>query len=179
MKKVFLDGILAVEGKEDKSFLSNFIATPILTINGLDVKDTRISFIKKYCNNHNFYLLTDPDDAGNEIRKNFKKNNIKVTNVYLNENKSIRGKKHGVAECDKEIILKAINPFLCEESNFNEINTSFLYEKGLIGTNSKSKRKIVCDSLGIDYVSGKDFKLFLEILEIKESDILGILKNGN
>ena len=37
--KYYLNGILVVEGKEDKAFLSNFIKSEILTINGTDFKN--------------------------------------------------------------------------------------------------------------------------------------------
>ena len=45
MKK-YLDGILVVEGKEDASYLSNYISSEIVTTNGFDIPKETISYLK-------------------------------------------------------------------------------------------------------------------------------------
>ena len=180
MRKILLDGILIVEGKQDKAFLSNFIKSPILILNGLDIKSPTISIMKKYSDNVNFLVLTDPDKAGANIKENLLNEKIKFIPLYLKNNESVRGKKHGVAECKTENILELLSPYKVQNQKSFEINNALLMKYDLCGPNSSQNRKKVCDFLGIDYLSGKSFKYLLEILKISDEDLGKVLLNhGN
>ena len=41
---MFLDGILVVEGKEDASYLSNYISSEIVVLNGYDIQEFTINY---------------------------------------------------------------------------------------------------------------------------------------
>lgn len=182
MNDVYLNGILIVEGKQDKAFLSNFIKTPILTLNGLDITSNTISILKKYSKEITFILLADPDEAGKKIKENIAKNNISVAQIELENNKSVRGSKHGVAECDEIVIVDALKPFISAYENYrdSDIDEKYLYEMKLIGANSSYNRKTICKYLGVAPMNGKEFKSLLRILKIKKEEISKILKeHGN
>ena len=44
--KLYLKGILVVEGKEDASYLSNYIASEIVVVNGFEITKSTISYLK-------------------------------------------------------------------------------------------------------------------------------------
>lgn len=180
MKKIFLNGILVVEGKEDKAFLANFIESPILILNGLDIKSTTISIMKKYCNDVNFLVFADPDEAGENIKKNLLNNKIKFVDINLKNNESVRGKKHGVAECKIENILDLLLPYEDKNNIMAKRNNSSLFKLRLSGPDSSENRKKICDYLSVDCLNGKSFKYLLEILKISDEEIIEILENhGN
>ena len=178
MMPLYLDGILIVEGKQDKAFLSNYIKSPIITINGLDFKSKWFSVINKCSDKGSFILLVDPDDAGDIIRNNFnEKYNVDIINV--NEYKHARGKKQGIAECDIKCILKTLEPHIVESNAYSELDTSFLYKVSLLGERSSTNRRKVCNYLNVSYMDGKDFKTMLEIFKISKEKLLEILEDGN
>lgn len=179
MNKIYLNHILVVEGKEDKCFLSNYIETPIVSLNGLDVKSKTFNLLKRFGNDDIFILLTDPDKAGETIRENIEKLDIKVINIKLTNPNFVRGKKKGIAESDIKDILKILTPYTIDTYQTATIDTSFMYKCGLIGSNSTDKRRIICNHFGVDYMKGKSFKLLLGILKINKDEIIKILEDGN
>ncbi len=63
MKK-YLKFPLIVEGKEDASYLSNYIASEIIVTNGYELDSSLISYLK----DKEVIVMTDPDEAGKQIR---------------------------------------------------------------------------------------------------------------
>ena len=88
MKK-HLNGILVVEGKEDASYLSNYIASEIVVVNGFELNDNLISYLK----NKKVIVLSDPDEAGKTIRKQLNDRLNNVDNVEIDIAKCSRGRK--------------------------------------------------------------------------------------
>ena len=94
--KEYLKGVLVVEGKEDAAYLSNYISSEIVVINGFEMNHTTINYLK----DKEVILLVDPDEAGKNIRKTLNGRLFNVINVEIDISKCNRGKKKGVAECD-------------------------------------------------------------------------------
>ena len=92
--KLYLKGILVVEGKEDASYLSNYIASEIVVVNGFEIPESTISYLK----DKQVILLLDPDEAGLKIRDKIKKLLPNSVDVEIDINKCDRGLKSGVAE---------------------------------------------------------------------------------
>ena len=44
--KMYLDGVLVVEGKEDASYLSNYISSEIVVVNGYELDEATINYLK-------------------------------------------------------------------------------------------------------------------------------------
>ena len=179
MNKIYLNHILVVEGKEDKCFLSNYIETPIISLNGLDVKSNTFKLLKRFGNDDIFILLTDPDKVGETIRENIEKLGVRLINIKLTNPNFVRGKKQGIAESDIKDILKLLIPYTIDAYQTSSIDMFFMYKCGLTGSNSSEKRKIICNHFGVDYMEGKSFKILLGILKINKDEIIEILNNGN
>ena len=62
--RISLNRILVVEGKEDASYLSSYISSEIVVVNGYELSDATISYLK----DKPVILLLDPDSAGESIR---------------------------------------------------------------------------------------------------------------
>ena len=106
MKK-YLKFPLVVEGKEDASYLSNYIASEIVVVNGYALDSSLISYLK----DKEVIIMTDPDEAGQQIRNRLNGMLNKVHNVEVDIKQCIRGKKNGVAECQIDEILCKLKVF--------------------------------------------------------------------
>ena len=148
--KMFLDGILVVEGKEDASYLSNYIESEIVVVNGFEIdKD-----IVEYLSDKKVIALLDPDDAGKKIRNKLNDLLPNIINVSVDVDKCNRGIKNGVAECEINEILSKLGPFCLENQTFSsDIKESDIYNLGLVG--DKEKRAEVCKKLKLGKCNAK------------------------
>ena len=116
--------VLVVEGTNDISYLSSFIEGEIVSINRLEVKKDTIDYLKELEKIKKIIILTDPDEAGEIIASRLSTQLHNYEIVEIDINKCTRGKKNGVAECDKNEILAKLNGFLHENSVKNPLNIS-------------------------------------------------------
>lgn len=148
--KLYLKGILVVEGKEDASYLSNYIASEIVVVNGFEIPESTISYLK----DKRTILLLDPDEAGLKIRKQLKNLLPNSVDIEIDITKCNRGSKNGVAECQIDEILSKLHKYVDDEvKSSSDITESDLYNLGLIG--NKELRKKVCDKLNLGSCNGK------------------------
>ena len=170
--KIFLDGTLVVEGKEDASYLSNFISSEIVIVNGYELSRSTIAYLK----NKKVILLLDPDEAGLKIRERLNKEVPNAINVEIDISKCIRGEKNGVAECQIEEIMQQLSPYVIEKHNENssDIKMSDLYELGLI--NNKDLRDKICQKLNLGNCNGKQLFKRLTINNISLDKLREIIE---
>ena len=116
--KYYFDGIIVVEGKDDVAFLSSFIDSIFVTTKGNVVPKEEIDFINN-CNGVSIIVLTDSDEAGENIRNRINKQINSPINIRLDINKCDKNNKHGVAESTKEEVLDKLNLYLKKEKPQN------------------------------------------------------------
>ena len=174
---IYLNGILVVEGKEDVSYLSNYIESEIVFINGFELDKETLLYLK----DKHVIALLDPDEAGMKIRKIINEKIQNVDNVLIDIDKCKRGIKNGVAECEITEILNKLKPYLCEKPSFSsDIKHSDLFSLGLY--NNKEKRLFVCERLHLGKCNGKTLYKRLVFNNISLSKICEIIEeynNGN
>ena len=169
--KIYLDGILVVEGKEDASYLSNYIASEIVVTNGFEISKDTISYLK----NKKVIVLTDPDEAGAKIRNKLNQLLPNAINVEVDINKCVRDIKNGVAECDIDEVLTKLKPYsISKKSSESDITMSDLYELGLI--NNKDLRELVCLKLNLGKCNAKTMHKRLLNNNIKLKQLCEIMK---
>lgn len=148
--KIYLNGVLVVEGKEDASYLSNYIASEIVIVNGFELDKATISYLKS----KHVLALLDPDDAGKQIREKLNKELKDIVNIEINIDKCNRGTKKGVAECEIDEVLLVLKPYVQEkQTDIPTIKQSDLYKLEL--TTNKEKREYVCEKLNLGKCNGK------------------------
>ena len=169
--KIFLDGILVVEGKEDASYLSNYIESEIVTLGGYSLSKHIIDYLK----NKRVILLTDPDDAGLAIRTKLNSLLPNVINIEIDINKCNRGNKNGVAECEiNEILTKLKQHSITKTEIASDIQLSDLYDLGLLS--NKELRDKVSAKLNLGKCNGKTFYKRLQSNNVKLEQLYEIIK---
>ena len=148
--KIHLNRVLVVEGKEDASYLSNYISSEIVVVNGFELSKATISYLK----NKSVILLLDPDDSGKRIREKLNSEIEDSVNVEIDINKCNRGAKNGIAECQIDEILNKLHKYVTKEHNNQiSISTSDLYNLGLM--KNKELRNKVCKELNLGSCNAK------------------------
>ena len=175
--KISLSRILVVEGKEDASYLSNYIDSEIVVVNGYELSEATISYLK----DKPVILLMDPDKAGEEIRNKLNSMLKDVVNVSIDIKKCNRGTKNGVAECEIDEVLGKLSEF-CEDfaAKHADFSTADLYELGL--SSDKNMRKFVCEKLNLGNCNFKTMQKRLISNNVKYQQVCEIIeeyKNGN
>ena len=169
--RVFLNGVLVVEGKEDASYLSNYIASEIVVVNGYELNKETISYLKS----KEVILLLDPDEAGKNIRKKLNELLPNVHNVEVDISKCSRNSKNGIAECEIDEVLTKLKQYIINRNNEeSDIKESDLYNLGL--TNNKGLRNKVCEKLNLGHCNGKTLYKRLVINNVKLKDLCEIIK---
>ena len=169
--KMFLNGILVVEGKEDASYLSNYISSEIVVINGYEMSEATINYLK----DKSVILLIDPDEAGKRIRQKLNALLPNAINAEIDISKCVRNDKNGVAECDIDEILTRLKPFEINKSNGEtDITISDLYNLGLM--DNKDLRDQVCQKLNLGKCNAKTLYKRLVSNNVKLSQLCEIMK---
>ena len=159
---MYLDGILVVEGKEDASYLSNYISSEIVVVNGYELGTKTIAYLQ----GKKVIALLDPDEAGKEIRKRL--NNIipSLINVEIDINKCNRGKKNGVAECQIDELIGKLQAFSVKTPQISRnIAISDLYNLGIIENNEL--RQYVTEKLNLGKCNNKQLLKRLNLNQVQ------------
>ena len=164
--KMYLDGILVVEGKEDASYLSNYISSEIVVVNGYELDTKTIAYLQ----GKKVIALLDPDEAGKEIRKRLNTIMPALINVEVDINKCNRGKKNGVAECQIDELIGKLQAFSVKSPQISQnIAISDLYNLGIIENNEL--RQYVTEKLNLGKCNNKQLLKRLNLNQV-QSDVL-------
>ena len=170
--KLFLNGVLVVEGKEDASYLSNYIESEIVVVNGFEMSESTLNYLK----GKDVIALLDPDEAGKQIRKVLNEKLSKVVNVEIDIKKCIRGIKNGVAECSIDEIMAKLQPYSVKNpAKLQQIQNSDLYNLGLVN-GDLSLRNFVCEKLNLGKCNGKTLLKRLNTNNISLEELINVVK---
>ncbi len=167
MHMLYFNGVIVVEGKTDASFLSSFIKSEYVITKGYELPVEEMAYLNAVSFYKQVLILTDPDDAGKLIRQRIKISNsiqIDVDKKYCSKNN-----KHGIAECQKEEIIRVLKRYLSENpKNEKKIKSSFLISLGL---NSKKERTIFAKKVPVGIVNLNKLSQRLNSLQFDEEKI--------
>lgn len=164
-EKLKLTQAVIVEGRYDKSKVSELVDAFIIETNGFQIfKDKkRLAFIKKLAKEQGIIILTDSDHAGfmirNYISSGVPKENIVnayIPDVFGKEKRKAEPSKEGklgVEGMSAEVIINALkkaNVAFSSSENKNPVTNYDLYELGFSGRpDSKQKKKALLIALDL------------------------------
>ena len=159
MKKKIKE-VIVVEGKDDISAVKNAVDAEVFQVNGHAVrKNKSIEILKLAYENRGLIILTDPDYAGEEIRKYLCKYFPNAKNAYISRISGTRDGDVGVENASPNDIITALEKArfsLDNSKNIFDLELMLAYD--LIGKdNSSDIRALLGAELGIGYSNGKQF----------------------
>lgn len=172
--------VIVVEGQSDVNRLINLIDADFVVCNGSAISKETIDYLNDLVKIRKIIVLTDPDFPGIQIRNKIAQNVPGVYHAYVDRSKSSNGKKLGVAECEKEEILKALAEHVVYKTNEIPMLTMVDFvELGLSGDkNSKVKRKIIYEHFHTGYSNAKTMLKHLNMLGITKKQLEEVLNDS-
>ncbi len=178
MKKKIKE-VIVVEGKDDISAVKNAVDAEVFQVNGHAVrKNKSIEILKLAYENKGLIILTDPDYAGEEIRKYLCRHFPNAKNAYISRASGTKDGDIGVENAKVEDIIEAIeNAKVTVLERKDEIDLTLLTTLGISGMgNSKELREKLCDYFKIGYCNSKQFVKRLNSFGITESELITAVK---
>lgn len=167
---ISIDGIVVVEGRDDKTALLRVIDANIFVLNGMTGANMKkIDDLKKLAEDNKIYLLLDPDASGNLIRNKINKNISGVINLYASRSKATKNGNVGIENMSNEDLLEIFSKIRAEEKKEDKFNAIDMIELGL---NNRLNREILGDYLGISYSNSKQFLKKLNALNISKEEVI-------
>lgn len=149
--------VIVVEGKDDITAVKAALDVEVIATGGFCYGKRLINTLKTISEKRGLIILTDPDYAGEQIRKDLSKHIKNCKHAFLPQAKSLNKDDIGVENAKKEDIIEAISkarPVSIEKTN--EFTKIELLKLGLAGgEDSKIKREKLGEILGIGYSNSK------------------------
>lgn len=151
--------VIVVEGKDDASAVKKAIKAEIITTGGFGFPKGTMERIKEAQKRCGVIIFTDPDFAGEKIRKKISSEVEGCKHAFLPREEAKKDGDIGIENASPESILKALYKVRFEKkTETNEFSQVDLVKNGLIGNDEASqKRDEVGKILGIGYANAKQF----------------------
>jgi ribonuclease M5 len=149
--------VIVVEGKDDITAVKAALECEAIATNGFGYKKELVETLKALGERRGIIILTDPDYAGERIRKDLSSKIKNCKHAFLPQGKALKKGDIGVENASSEDIIEAIrkaHPHKVERTN--QFTKEDLIDFGLTGgEDSRNRREKLGEILGIGYVNGK------------------------
>lgn len=149
--------IIVVEGKDDECAVKNAVDAEVISVHGFGIKHETFELLKKAEEQKGIIVLTDPDFAGESIRRRIEDAVGKVKHAYISREDGTRKGNVGVENASPEAIREALlKAHAMEDKERSEFSAEDLLKYGLTGRpDSGERRKKVGKILGIGFSNGQ------------------------
>lgn len=147
--------IIVVEGRDDVTAIKQAVEAEVIAVHGFGITGETIRRIQKAGRERGVIVLTDPDHAGETIRRRIEALCPGVRHAYIMREEGTRKGDIGVENANPESIRRALataHASTCEARE--EFTTRDLMAHGLMGrADSKKRREALGKKLGVGYGS--------------------------
>lgn len=174
-----LKEVIIVEGKMDVVAVSKAVEADCIITNGFHFNKKTLSNIAAAYKRRGIIILTDPDSAGENIRKFLTKKFPGAKHAYISKTEATANNDIGVEQASPESIRNALAKV--HTLNLNpraEFTATEMLQYGLSGGAESSKlRDKVGAALGIGYGNVKTFVRRLNSYGVTRAEFLEALEN--
>lgn len=154
--------IVIVEGREDERALKRACDVATIATHGFGISQETWGLIEKAYLGPGIIVMTDPDLAGDRIRKRIQERFPDAKHAYLARTEAKCGNEIGVEHANPDAILDALSKARCRLVDEKDYKDSFtvsdLWQYGLIGIEHATERRDkLGHALGIGYGNTKTF----------------------
>lgn len=170
--------VIVVEGRDDLEAVKRAVDAELIVTQGFSLSDEVLEQIRLAQKNKGVIIFTDPDHAGNLIRKQIKSEIDGCKDAYLSQAEAIDNDDIGIENAKPEVIREALSKAkVSYQSQRKEFTKQNLIELGLLGApNSKKMRKKLGQELGVGYANGKQFLNRLNNYGITRQELISALE---
>ena len=176
MKKIH--EILVVEGRDDTAAIRKSVDAVTIETHGYGIRPSTWDVIDKAYESKGIIIFTDPDTAGEQIRKRLAKRYPEAKHAFLDRNLAEKDGDIGIENASPESILDALEKAHCLAANTEaQFTRADLFAWGLDGTPGAAKRRReLGNKLGIGMAVSKTFLRRLNSFGISREEVEKALK---
>ncbi len=173
--------VIVVEGRDDIDAVQRAVDADIIATHGYGISDATLRRIRSAYETRGIIILTDPDHAGNRIRKRLTDMFPGAKQAYISRNEATCRDDIGVENAEPDVIRRAIETAGRTLTNRSQIfDESDMVYYGLSGgPDSKIRRDKLGRRIGIGYGNAKAFLKRLNYSGISREELENILLAGD
>lgn len=145
--------VIVVEGRDDVDAVKKALDVEVIAVGGFGINAKVIDRIKEAQKRKGVIVLTDPDFAGEKIRRIISKRVEGIKHAYIAKEDGLKDGDIGVENATPEVILRALKMAkitYVEKTEFYTMQDMFYFK--LTGdSESKKRRNMLGKILGIGY----------------------------
>ncbi len=164
--------LIVVEGRDDINAVKRAVSADLVATNGFNMPRKTLDILIKAQDTRGVIIFTDPDDAGERIRKKLSKILPKAKHAFISLEDGIKGDDIGIEnaspKCIEEalrkaraVVIEAVQTFTIED----------MIDYRLIGEGSRERRDELGKRLGIGYANGKTFLKRLNGFGVRREEV--------
>lgn len=164
--------VIVVEGKNDSINLKRFFDVDTIETHGLGLSKETIEYIKEINNKRGIIVFTDPDSAGENIRRKLNYNIKGLKNAFVLKEDARTTKKVGIEHASKEVLSKALENIITFNDGQNTLSYEDYLDMGLSGLKDSSlKREKLIKRFHLGKCNGKTLYKRLNMLGLSKEEI--------
>ncbi|AHD07654.1 ribonuclease M5 [Paenibacillus larvae] len=164
--------IIVVEGKDDTTAIKRAVEAETIETGGSAINPATIKRIALAQQRRGVIIFTDPDHAGERIRKIISAKVQGCKHAFITKEDAENKGDIGVENATPEVIRKALQNVRTEyEGAVSQLTMEDLIRAGLINHPEAASRRLeVAKRLGIGYCNGKQFYKRCSIFQISKEE---------
>jgi ribonuclease M5 len=154
-----IEQVIVVEGRDDESAVKAAVDAQIIVTSGFGISEETWELLEKAYSGPGIILFTDPDFAGENIRKRIQQRFPESRHAYLAREDARKGADIGIENASAENIIEALKKAKCTFAASRDLFTmEDLLFFDLAGTaKATQRRSLMGKSLGIGSCNAKTF----------------------
>ena len=166
---------IVVEGRDDTAAIKNSVDALTIETHGYGIRQETWDLIAKAYETTGIIVFTDPDHAGEQIRRRIMKRFPMAIEAFLDVQSAEKDGDIGIENASPESIEDALTKARstqAEPAGASTFTAADLYSWGMAGTaDASQRRRQVGKALGIGYANGKTFLARLNRFGITKEQI--------
>ena len=154
-----IEEVIVVEGRDDITAVKRAVDAEVMATNGFGYTREFVNTLVSINERRGIILFTDPDFAGEQIRRDLAKHLKNCKHAFLPQSEGLKKDDIGIENAKPEDIRRAL-----EKARPNKVEKSQTFTKEELvalgingGVGSREKREELGKILGIGYANSKQF----------------------
>lgn len=172
--------VIVVEGKDDIAAVKKAVDAEVIAVNGYGINQDSMNKIREAAKRTGVIILTDPDHAGERIRRMIAKRIPDAKHAYIMREEGTKNGNVGVENANEESIIRALEnaKAVVEEKILLFSTRDMVYFRLSGAKDSKLRRQIMGKALGIGYGNSSSFLSRLNSFKITKEEFEKAIENN-
>ncbi|MBQ9015333.1 MAG: ribonuclease M5 [Firmicutes bacterium] len=172
-----IEEIIVVEGRDDTAAIRQAVDAVTIETHGFGIRQETWDLIERACETKGIIVFTDPDTAGEQIRRRIMERFPRAKEAFLDQTEAAKAGDIGIENASAEAIRRALSKVRGEAGEVGEaqpetFTAADLFAWGLEGMpGAGQRRRALGKELGIGHATAKTFLQRLNRFGIARTEI--------